>query len=145
MALMNWLWQIKICKLDLVWRWSWNLEIGNFWLLQPFFKKVTSAASTASDSKDIRYQWKIGFLMIHSTKRDQYWSFWCQVGSNHQDQDFFGWKRVFEAVKASEIAEADEVNEAAEVLRPEKSLLRTSVIQVLKFIFILMFWKNHFF
>ena len=42
-------------------------------------------------------------------------------------------------MKASEIAEADEVNEAAEVLRPEKSLLRTSVIQVLKFIFILMF------
>ena len=43
MALMNWLWWIKICNLDLVSRWSWNIEIGNFWLPQPFFKKVTLA------------------------------------------------------------------------------------------------------
>ena len=38
MALMNWLWWIKICKLDLVWRWFWNAEIGNFWVAQPFKK-----------------------------------------------------------------------------------------------------------
>ena len=44
MALMNWLWGVNFCKLDLVWRWSCNLEIGNFWLPQQFFKKVTSAA-----------------------------------------------------------------------------------------------------
>ena len=38
------------------------------------------------------------------------------------------------------VAEADEVNEAAEVLRPEKSLLRTSEsLRFLKFSFILMF------
>ena len=33
---------------------------------------------------------------------------------------------AFEAVKATEVAEVNEVTEAAEVLRPEKSLLRTS-------------------
>ena len=33
---------------------------------------------------------------------------------------------AFEAVEAVVVAEAREVNEAAEVLRPEKSLLRTS-------------------
>ena len=38
---------------------------------------------------------------------------------------FFGEIEV-DAVEASEVAEADEVNEAAELLRPEKSLLRTS-------------------
>ena len=43
MDFMNWLWRIKICKLDLVWRWFWNAEIGNFWVQQLFFKKVTSA------------------------------------------------------------------------------------------------------
>jgi hypothetical protein len=34
--------------------------------------------------------------------------------------------RAFEAVEAIEVAEASEVNEAAVVLRPEKSLLKTS-------------------
>ena len=43
MDFMNWLWRMKICKLDLVWRWFWNAEIGNFWVQQLFFKKVTSA------------------------------------------------------------------------------------------------------
>jgi hypothetical protein len=33
---MNWLWWIKICKLDLVWRWFWNTEIGNFWVPQAY-------------------------------------------------------------------------------------------------------------
>jgi hypothetical protein len=28
----------------LVLRWFWNAEIGNFWVPQPFFKKVTSAS-----------------------------------------------------------------------------------------------------
>jgi hypothetical protein len=34
--------------------------------------------------------------------------------------------RDFEAVEAIKVAETNEVNEAAEVLRPEKSLMRTS-------------------
>ena len=42
-------------------------------------------------------------------------------------------------VEVSEAIEAAEVNEAVEVLRPGKSLLRTSVIQVLGLRFILMF------
>ena len=51
--------------------------------------------------------------MIHSTKKDLYWSFGCQGVSNHQEQ-----YSIFD-----EIVEAIE---AAEVLRPGKSLLRTS-------------------
>ena len=39
MDFMNWLWRIKICKVDLVWRSFWNAEIGNFWVPQLFFKK----------------------------------------------------------------------------------------------------------
>ena len=35
--------------------------------------------------------------------------------------------RALEAVEASEVAVADEVTEAAEVLKPGKSLIRTSV------------------
>jgi hypothetical protein len=34
--------------------------------------------------------------------------------------------RAFEAVEAIEVAEAGEVQETAEVLRPDKSLMRTS-------------------
>ena len=51
MALMNWPWRIKICKLDLVWRWFWNAKIGNFWVPKPFFKKITSAGFNSLQQK----------------------------------------------------------------------------------------------
>ena len=51
MDFMNWLWQIKICKLDLVWRWFWNAEIGNFWVPQLFSKKVTSVGLNSLQQK----------------------------------------------------------------------------------------------
>ena len=54
--------------------------------------------------------------MIYSTKRDQYWLFWCQGWSKHHDQEFLGGNRNGEAGEANEVAEAAEVNEAAEVL-----------------------------
>ena len=44
---------------------------------------------------------------------DQYWSFWCQEWSNHQE--FLGGYRAGEVGEANEVAEAAEVNEAAEV------------------------------
>ena len=52
-------------------------RFGNLCFINQFFKKWHPLASTASDRKSIRYQLKIGFLMIHSTKRDWYWSFGC--------------------------------------------------------------------
>ena len=51
----------------------------------------------------------------------------------------FGLNRVLEAVEAIEVADTCEVKEAAEILRPEKSLSKTIVIKVLRFSFILMF------
>ena len=51
---------------------------------------------------------------------------------------FFWWNSAFEAVEASEVAEADEVNKAAEVLGPEKSLLRTS--EASRFLYSSLFW-----
>ena len=33
--------------------------------------------------------------------------------------------RYFEALEAGEVTEADEVNKVAEIIRPEKSLMRT--------------------
>ena len=76
--------------------------------------------------------------MIHSTKMDQHWSFWCQGWSNHQDQEVLWWNRASEAVEAIEVAEADEVIEAAEVLKPGKSLMRTS--ESSRFWFSALFW-----
>ena len=46
--------------------------------------------------------------------------------TNGQDQDVFWWNHAFEAVEASEVAEANEFNKAVEVLRLEKSFLKTS-------------------
>ena len=51
---------------------------------------------------------------MHSTKMDKNW---CQGWSNHQNQEVLWWKRPFGAV---EVAEANEVNVVAEVLRSEK-------------------------
>ena len=58
--------------------------------------------------------------MIHSTKKDWYWSFSCHWWSNHLDQEVFWGNRAVEAVEASEVAEAAEVNEAAEVFKVRK-------------------------
>ena len=40
----NWGWQIKICKLNFVWKWFWNPEIGGFLELQPVFMKCLHSA-----------------------------------------------------------------------------------------------------
>ena len=58
--------------------------------------------------------------MIHSTKKDQYWSFWYHWWSNHQDQDVLWGNRAVEAVEASEVAEAAEVHETEEVSKAQK-------------------------
>jgi hypothetical protein len=53
--------------------------------------------------------------MIHFSKNVQYWSFWCQWWSDHQDLDVCWGNCVVEALEASEVAEATEVNEAAKI------------------------------
>ena len=40
----NWLWQKKMCKPDLVWRWLWNSEIRYFLASQPVFMKCLLSA-----------------------------------------------------------------------------------------------------
>ena len=69
--------------------------------------------------------------MIQSTKSGQYWSFWCQGGSNHQDQAVFWGKRALEAVEVIEVAEAAKVNEAVKVSKAVK--ITTEVFRVLGF------------
>jgi hypothetical protein len=72
--------------------------------------------------------------MIYSTKRDQYWSFWCQGWSYHHDQEFLGGNRADEAGEANEVAKAAEVNETADVSRALKiTFADFRVIQVLEF------------
>ena len=67
--------------------------------------------------------------MINSSKMDQYWSIWCQGSSNHQTQEILRWNMS---------VEVNEFNEAAEVLRPEKSLLRTKALS--RFLNPALFW-----
>ena len=53
------------------------------WTFDPWiWLKVTSMASTASNRKSAKNPKNCGFLMIHSTLRDQDRSFCCQVNSN---------------------------------------------------------------
>ena len=53
--------------------------------------------------------------MIHSTLRDQDWSFCCQVNGNIMLSKFFLWNEAVEVVEATEVIEAVEVVEVAEV------------------------------
>ena len=69
--------------------------------------------------------------MIQSTKRDQFWSFWCQGGCNHQDQAVFWEKKALEVAEVIEVAEAAEVNEA--VKESEAVKITTEVFRVLGF------------
>ena len=80
-------------------------------------------ALKASKRKGAKTQKPInsGFLMIHSTLRDQDMSFWGQVCRKHKTL-YFLWN---EAEDFIEVTEAFEVREAAEILRPGKLLLRT--------------------
>ena len=71
--------------------------------------------------------------MILSTKRDQYWSFWYQGWSNHQVQELPWWNEVVEVI------------EAAEVVRPGNSLLRTlGSSRLLNLALVLCFEKTFF-
>ena len=45
-------------------------------------------------------------MIIHSTKRNQCWSFWCHGWSDHQNQEGFLENLADEAVEASEVPEA---------------------------------------
>ena len=79
------------------------------------------------------------------TKKDQYWSFWCQVWSNHQDQEFIWGNSALQAGKASEVVEAADINEAAEVSKALKITTENfRVIQEFEFSFILPFWNKVF-
>ena len=109
----------------------------DIWVSSTSFQKYR-LASTSSDRKDLRYQLKIGFLIVPYTKRDFYWSLWCQGWSNHQNEETYWGNRAAEAVEAIEVAEADEVNEAAEVSKGSKITTEDfRVIQVLEFS---LFW-----
>ena len=91
------------------------LNSGNLCLIHHLKKFWPHTASTASVKKSAIYQWKIGFLAIHSTKNDQYWLFWCQWWSDNQDQTFSWENWPLEAVEAAEAAKAAEVHEDEEV------------------------------
>ena len=64
--------------------------------------------------------------MIHSTKRGQDWSFWGRYDPTIRIRKFFEELALKRPGEAREVAEADEFNAVVEVIRPGKSLLRTS-------------------
>ena len=107
----------------------------DIWVLSITFQKSNIDWPQQPPTEKVQKSVKERFLMIHSTKMEQYWSFRCQGWSNHQNQEVLWWNRAVEVGEASEVAE---VNEAAVVLRPEKSLLRTS--ESSRFLNFISFW-----
>ena len=69
--------------------------------------------------------------MIQSTKRDQYWSFWCQGDAIIKIRQFFEEKRNLEVAEVIEVAGATEVSEAVKVSKVVK--ITTEVFRVLGF------------
>jgi len=81
------------------------------YVLWPFDKKLIFWIVTRVSARDYTVSWiqkppieriseKLDFLWsTYSTKRERYWSFWCQVWSNHQYQVVFWGNGALEAFK----------------------------------------------
>ena len=157
MFLLNWLWQIEICKLDFAWRYLCIPEVMAFEFHTPVFKKV---------SIDWPQQPPIETVPYISESLDFWWTIPQKMSNTgHFDaindqtigiRNFFWRNKALEAVEANEVAEVAEVNEAAVVSKAWKiiiedfrvvlvlefNILRTKIFQfrVLKKKF---FWQNH--
>ena len=85
--------------------------------------------------------------MIHSTKNDQYWLFWCQWWSDHQDQNLFWGNWHLEAVEAVEVAQAAEVSNAWKIITEDYrvfQILEFNNLRILPWCFWKkIFWQNH--
>ena len=81
-------------------------------------------------------------IQQNSTKRDQYWSFWCQGWSNHHEQEFLGGNRAGEA---NEVAEAAEVSQALKIASEDFRVIQVLEFYDLKANFIVLTdsWKSH--
>ena len=65
----NWVWQIKICKLDFIWRWFWHPEIMEFEFQQPVFKEMTHYGLDSLWQKKLL---KFTMIFHDSTKKKSY-------------------------------------------------------------------------
>ena len=77
-------------------------------------------ASTASNREGAKNKKNSGFLMIHSTLRDQDRSFCCQVNSNIMLSKCFDDKRLLRSLrlfKAVEVIDAAEVPDGREIIQ----------------------------
>ena len=102
-------------------------EVMTFGFYQPLFKEVTLAGLNSLRHKECRISVENWIFDDPFRKRGQYWSFWCLRRSNHQDLEV-------------EVAEANEVNEAAEAFKACKITTEDfRFIQGIEFSFIWMF------
>ena len=84
---------------------------------------------------------------MNSIKTDNYWSFWYQGWSNHQNQEVLWWNRAFEVVEAIEVAEVFKawkitMEDLKAILVLEFNNLRTKIISFLSFENNI-FWQNY--
>ena len=75
------------------------IRCGNLTYDTWIWLKATSMASTASNRKSAKNPWNCGFLMIHSTLRDQGRSFCCHVNSNIMLNDFLYEMRLLRSLR----------------------------------------------
>ena len=91
----------------------------------------------------------LGWMSILRTVRGQYWSFWCQGWSNHQDQEVLWWNRAFEAVEAIWLQRPMRSMRLQRFLKAGKSQIKTSesfrFLNSAYFDVFFMFWKRKFF
>ena len=121
--------QAKICLKVVLTSWDYGIWVSSTNFLKSYIFWLNSLWQ-----KLYQILVKIWIFMINSTKRGQYWSFWWQIWSNHQNQEVLWVNRVVEVAEASEAAEAGEVNEAGEASKAWKmTIVDFKVFQVLEF------------
>ena len=131
-------WQIEICKLESVWRWFWNPEVWIFEFHQPVSKKWYRLTSTASDRKGTAISENLVFFLSIPRKKTTIGRLVARGYPTIRSSIYVWWAEDVKFIEATEVVEAVEAIEAAVVLRPEKSLLRTS--EPYRFLNSALFW-----
>ena len=97
---LNWLWGVEEPIILLDYYAYWLQEVWTFEFYQSISKKVTLAGLNSLWQKNCQVSVKIWIFDDPIPKRDPYWSFWCQWGWNHQNQEVFWGKMAFEVTEA---------------------------------------------
>ena len=135
--------KVRFCLKVSVYFWGHGI-----WVSYTSFQKSNIGWPHQPSTGTVPYIWKFRLLMNHSTKNEQYWSFWCHWWSNHRNQEVFGKIKLLRPMRLQRPLRSIRLQW---LLRPGEISMRTSdsswflnsIFWGLKYLS-LVFWKKVF-